>query len=123
MKTETRGTMTGKLRGKRPMTTEQLDLVAHRFKVLAEPARLQLLQALMAGERSVGELVARTGLSQANVSKHLQLLLAQGLVGRRKAGLFAYYRIADDSVFHLCELVCSHLETSMRERQRRLARD
>lgn len=107
---------------KQAMTAEQLALVAMRFKVLAEPARLQLLQALMPGERSVGELTALTGLSQANVSKHLQLLLAHDLVARRKEGLFAYYHIADQGVFQLCELVCRRLETSARERQRRLAR-
>lgn len=107
---------------KGPMTAEQLALVAERFKVLAEPVRLQLLQSLMPGERTVGELVEKTGLSQANVSKHLQLLLAHDLVARRKDGLFARYRLADDSVFQLCELVCRRLETSSRERQRRLSR-
>lgn len=106
---------------KKRMTAEQLTLVAERFKVLAEPVRLRLLQALMAGERSVGELAERTGLSQANVSKHLQLLLVHELVARRKDGLFAYYRLADDTVFRLCELVCSRLENATRERQRRLA--
>lgn len=106
---------------KKRMTAEQLTLVAERFKVLAEPVRLQLLQALMTGERSVGELAERTGLSQANVSKHLQLLLVHQLVARRKDGLFAYYRLADDTVFKLCELVCSRLENATRERQRRLA--
>jgi len=107
---------------KRPMTAEQLALVAERFKVLAEPVRLQLLQVLMPGERSVSELADMTGLSQANVSKHLQLLLAHNLVARRKEGLFAYYHLADKSVFQLCELVCSSLELSTRERQRQLAR-
>jgi ArsR family transcriptional regulator len=104
------------------MTSQQLALVAERFKVLAEPARLQLLQALMPGERSVGDLTTATGLSQANVSKHLQLLLANDLVARRKEGLFAYYHLADESVLQLCNLVCSRLAKSTRERQRRLAR-
>jgi ArsR family transcriptional regulator len=105
------------------MTVEQLGLVAERFKALAEPMRLQLLQALMGGERSVGELTEATGLSQANASKHLQVLLAHELVARRKEGLYAYYRIADESVFQLCEIVCSRLEKSVRRRQRLLARD
>ena len=104
------------------LTSSQLALVAERFKVLAEPARLQLLHALMPGELSVGQLVERTGLSQANVSKHLQLLLAHNLVARRKEGLFAYYHLADQSVFQLCELVCSRLEREIGERQRRLVR-
>jgi DNA-binding transcriptional ArsR family regulator len=107
---------------KHPMTAEQLGLVADRFKVLAEPVRLQLLQALMSGERTVGDLAEKTGLSQANASKHLQLLLAHDLVARHKEGLFAYYQLADETVFQLCELVCSHLASSARERQRQLLR-
>ncbi len=107
---------------KRQLSAGQLTLVANRFKVLAEPVRLQLLQTLMAGERSVGELADLTNLSQANVSKHLQLLLTHNLVARRKEGLFAYYHLADETVFQLCELVCSSLELSTRERQRQLAR-
>jgi ArsR family transcriptional regulator len=107
---------------KRGLTSAQLALVAERFKVLAEPARLQLLQALMPGELSVGQLVETTGLTQANVSKHLQLLLIHNLVARRKEGLFVYYHIADQSVFQLCELVCNRLEREVRERQRRLVR-
>lgn len=122
MRTQTSINRVGGTKAKRPMTVEQLALVAERFKMLAEPVRLRLLQALMPGERSVGELTESTGLSQANVSKHLQLLLAHDLVARRKQGLFAYYHIADQSVFQLCELVCSRLESSTRERQRRLVR-
>ena len=74
------------------------------------------------GELSVGQLVETTGLTQANVSKHLQLLLVHNLVARRKEGLFVYYHIADQSVFQLCELVCNRLEREVRERQRRLVR-
>ncbi|MGZ8392858.1 MAG: ArsR family transcriptional regulator [Gemmatimonadales bacterium] len=55
-----------------------------------EPVRLQLLQKLMMGKSTVGELAMRPWLSQANVSKHLQLLLAHDMVTRRKEGLFAY---------------------------------
>ncbi|MCC6463763.1 MAG: winged helix-turn-helix transcriptional regulator [Planctomycetes bacterium] len=82
-------------------------MVAGRFKVLAEPARLHLLNVLMAGERTVGDLVETTGLNQANVSKHLALLAEAGFVSRRKEGLHAWYVIADSSVFKLCDLMCS----------------
>lgn len=122
MSAEDAGTPAGGALSKGAMTAGQLALVAERFKVLAEPARLQLLQALMRGERSVSQLTEATGLSQANVSKHLQLLLGHALVARRKEGLFAFYRLADESVLQLCELVCSQLATSTHERQRRLAR-
>jgi len=92
------------------MTPELLELVADRFRVLSEPTRLQLMSVLRDGERSVSELVEATGLGQANASKQLQLLKANGFVERRKEGLFVYYRIADQGVFKLCDLMCDYLE-------------
>jgi len=92
---------------------EALELVATRFKVLAEPMRLRLLQALESGERTVGELVKETGAGQANVSKHLNLLADAGLVGRRKEGLKVYYFILDPMVFELCKLVCGSLQKQL----------
>ena len=91
------------------MSSELLSLVAERFKALAEPARLEILNALREGELTVSDLVARTGLGQANVSKHLQLLLAHGFLNRRKEGLFSYYALADRDVFKLCDLMCGRL--------------
>jgi len=91
--------------------------LAERFKALGEPARLQLLMALRGGEKSVSELVGTTGLGQANVSKHLQQLHACGYVRRRKAGTFAYYAIASDDVFLLCDVMCGRIEVEQRERR------
>lgn len=104
------------------MTPEVLCLVADRFKALAEPARLELLNCLRAGERAVGELVDATGLGQANVSKHLQLLFSLGFVTRRKEGLFVYYALADKTVFQLCDLMCARLESEIRQRRKLLVR-
>ena len=105
---------------KTALTPEVLTLVAERFKVLAEPARLQILNVLRRRELSVSELVEATGLGQANVSKHLQLLYAQGFVSRRKEGLYAYYTIADDRVFQLCDMMCDRLGTEATARRRML---
>jgi len=91
------------------LSREALELVAQRFKALADPTRLALLQALFAGERTVQALCQETGVGQANASKHLALLAEQGLVARRKEGLNAWYRIADESVRDLCEVVCGSL--------------
>jgi DNA-binding transcriptional ArsR family regulator len=90
-----------------------LEPLADRFKALAEPARLRILRELREGERTVTELIEATGLNQANVSKHLQLLHAQRFVARRKEGLFAYYRLADEDVFRLCDLVCDRMEREL----------
>ena len=87
------------------LTDGVLPLVADRFKALSEPARLALLRALQYGEQTVNQLVAGTGLGQANVSKHLQVLHAHGFVKRRKDGLFVHYALADRQIMKLCELM------------------
>jgi ArsR family transcriptional regulator len=105
---------------RRALTPELLELIAERFKALAEPNRLQLLNAMRDHEATVGELVDASGLTQANVSKHLQLLLAQGFVLRRKEGLFTYYRLADQDVFQLCELMCGRMDRDLKTSQKAL---
>ena len=94
---------------------EILEQIAERFRVLAEPARLRILNVLLDGERTVSELVEETGLNQANVSKHLGLLRSSSFVDRRKEGLYAYYSVADPSVAVLCEVMCGRLEAQAAE--------
>jgi ArsR family transcriptional regulator len=91
------------------LTDDLFPEVAARFKVLAEPARLKILDALRAGERSVGQLGEHTGLNQANLSKHLQMLHRTDFVTRRKQGLFVYYELASDDVFELCDIMCGRI--------------
>ena len=89
---------------------DTLEAIAGRFKVLAEPARLQVLNQLRDGPLNVTELMDATKLNQANLSKHLQLLHAHGFVARRRDGLFVVYELADQSVFSLCDIMCGQLE-------------
>jgi DNA-binding transcriptional ArsR family regulator len=89
-----------------PLSDELADLIAQRFKVLSEPMRIKLLDRLRDGEATVHELQAALGASQQNMSKHLGVLLAAGMVSRTKAGTSSRYAIADDGVFALCDLVC-----------------
>ncbi len=100
------------------MNPELMNLVADRFKALADPARLRILSALRSGERSVTDLVDETGLGQANASKHLALLFSLGFVKRRKEGLFTFYALADKDIFRLCDIMCGRIdaETSARRR-------
>ena len=95
------------------LSDEALRLVAERFKVMAEPMRLKLLRALMEGEKTVSELVEETGGLQANVSKHLKMLLEAGILDRRKQGLNAYYRIADPTILELCDLMCGSVQSRL----------
>ena len=107
---------------KRALTSEQMTLVAERFRVLGEPARLQLMQVLRARERTVGELVEETGLGTANVSKHLQLLHGAGFVTRRKEGLHVYYALAGEDVFRLCDIMCGRLAVEAEARRKIVTR-
>ena len=102
----------------RQLSGDALVLIARRFAVLSEPMRLRLLHALFEGEQSVGELVERSGGTQANVSRHLQTLAQAQLLTRRKEGLQVFYSISDPSIFQLCELVCGSLEKSHTQRAR-----
>ena len=105
----------------RTQTPALMTLVAARFKALADPARLSILDALRAGELAVGDLVEATGLAQTNVSKHLKLLHDFGFVNRRKEGLFVYYSLADRKVLQLCEIMCDRLEAEVKTRRKVLA--
>jgi ArsR family transcriptional regulator len=104
--------------GAKPMPPGALELVAARFRMLAEPMRLRLLNELRDSEKTVTALVEATGAGQANVSKHLSLLADAGMVGRRKDGLNVFYFIADESLFELCDLVCGRLQKELAEKAR-----
>ena len=105
----------------RKLSPRLLGHIADRFKTLADPSRLQILHELRDGEKAVSELVDLTGLGQANISKHLQLLHSAGFVARRKDGLFVYYSIADEDVFRLCDIVCGRLADGASQLQDLLA--
>jgi DNA-binding transcriptional ArsR family regulator len=100
----------GVSRPKPAPTPELLAVVARRFRVLADPARLAILHGLQAGERTVSELVEATGLLQGTLSKHLQTLHDASFVRRRREAKFVYYALADDRVLMLCEQMCGRIE-------------
>ena len=68
-------------------------------KALANPHRLEILDLLAQGERTVEDLAREAGMSVANTSRHLQELRAARLVEVRRDGLYGYYRLADERVF------------------------
>ncbi len=110
------------MKGKtKQLSRPALEIVASRFRALSDASRLQLLQCLFKGEQSVQELCQATGMSQANVSKHLSLLSEQGIVGKRREGLFSYYTIVDNSIYQLCDIVCGAVGKRYSEVMRELA--
>jgi DNA-binding transcriptional ArsR family regulator len=102
-----------------PIPDEFLDLMSDKFRMLADSTRLAILRSLMQGERNVTQVVEETGRGQANVSKHLKMLAAAGLVSRRKDGLQVFYKLDDPLVERLCKLVC---ETIVEDARKHVAR-
>lgn len=79
-------------------------LQAQLCQVLADPSRLELIHLIGDGERTVGELVAATGLRQANVSQHLSLLRQRGVVTTRRDGTTVSYRLMYPEILEACAL-------------------
>jgi DNA-binding transcriptional ArsR family regulator len=82
-----------------------LDLVARRLKALADASRLSVVRCLCEGERSVTEVVERTGLAQANVSKHLRVLRDEGLVSARRNHRNILYRVSSPVSEEICAII------------------
>jgi DNA-binding transcriptional ArsR family regulator len=92
-----------------PLPEALVELIAQRFRVIGEPMRIRLLDALRDGPLTVNELTEALGASQQNVSKHVGVLAQAGIVAREKEGNRVRCSIADESIFELCELVCGGL--------------
>jgi rhodanese-related sulfurtransferase len=87
-------------------------------KALASPGRLELLELLAQGPRTVEVLATESSLSIANASQHLQILRQAGLVDSQKHGLFVEYRLAGQDVFELCRALRVVAETRNAELER-----
>jgi DNA-binding transcriptional ArsR family regulator len=107
---------------KRPtdILPDDFESVARLFSVLADPTRLMLLHTLKQRPGYVNELCRRTGLKQANISKHLTLMYDAGLVKRERNGNQIRYSIGDAMVFDLCNLVCKKLHRTVESQARLL---
>ncbi|MGZ5235524.1 MAG: ArsR/SmtB family transcription factor [Caldimonas sp.] len=95
------------------LTPEALERVAAYFQALSEPTRLQIVNLLRRGERNVVDLAQQCGYTSANISRHLSFLMRQGLVEKESRGTAVYYRIADESVYALCDLVCGSISRQL----------
>ena len=87
-------------------------------KSLGHAHRLELLEQLAQGERSVEVLADRSGISIANASQHLQHMRRAGLVTNRRDGKFVYYRLADDGVLDLLAALRRIAEQNLAEVER-----
>lgn len=105
-----------------PVPPEVVQQVSDYFSILGEPMRLRILNLLRDGEKCVQDLVEATDTSQANVSKHLKVMLQAGILTRRSKGTLAYYSVEDELIFELCNLVCDRLASRI-EQQAQYFRD
>lgn len=96
---------------------EVLESVASYFSLLAEPTRLRVLHAICDRERSVGDIVKETGLTQTNVSRQLSALYARGVLIRRKEGSMVFYQVADTTLVELCRTACVRIAGQIEERR------
>ena len=81
------------------------ELHAQICQALASAKRLEILDALRDGERSVSELTDALGVRKANVSQHLAVMRAKGIVVGRREGQTIFYRLATPKVIHACDLM------------------
>jgi rhodanese-related sulfurtransferase/DNA-binding transcriptional ArsR family regulator len=93
-------------------------LFARIGKALSNPHRLEMLELLAQGERTVDSLASEMGLSVANASQHLQALRQAALVESRKEGLFVHYRLAAPRVYELSKAIRSVAEERLADLDR-----
>src|SRR5919107_1470928 len=84
-------------------------------KALASPKRLEIVDLLAQGERTVEEIARETAMSVASASQHLQALKAARMVEARREGLYIHYRLADEDVFRTWQAVRALAESRLAE--------
>lgn len=102
--------------GKANLSDDALETVASLFRSLGDTTRLKLLRMLESGEMTVGELASDIRTSQANVSKHLKVLVSAGVLARRSQGTAAYYSIGDPIILKICDTVCDGMAERMKSK-------
>ncbi len=101
---------------------EFFKLQAEVCKTLANPKRLQIIYALKDGERSAGELAGELGVTKANVSQHLGVLKACGVVRSRREGVNIFYSIANPKIVKACVLMREVLMEQLKDKEKLLKR-
>lgn len=99
------------------MSEDLLEWKAKVLKALRQPTRLKILELLRNGERCVCEIFPAIQEEQSNVSRHLALMKAAGILASRKQGQMVHYRVRDPRVFTLLDGVSALLKTHIDERK------
>ena len=93
--------------------TEVFESVARYFALLAEPARLRILHSICQEEKSVGQIVEESGMTQTNVSRHLNMMYLAGALKRRREGAMVFYAVSDSTLTDLCRTVCVRVSAEL----------
>jgi DNA-binding transcriptional ArsR family regulator len=92
------------------MRPDRIETVAATFRMLGDPTRVRILDALGAGELCVGDVARRVGISESAISHQLRLLRTMRLVRVRREGRQAYYAVDDHHILELLNQVRTHVE-------------
>lgn len=92
---------------------EVFESVARYFSILSEPARLRILHSICQEEKSVGQIVVETEMSQTNASRHLNMMYQAGALKRRRDGTQIFYCVSDSTLTDLCRSVCVRVSAEL----------
>jgi DNA-binding transcriptional ArsR family regulator len=92
------------------------ELQAEICKVLASPKRIEILNALKDGEKTVSELVEILGIPKANVSQHLAIMRHKGVLKTRRKGVNIYYSISHSKIIDACNIMKEVLSEQLKEK-------
>jgi DNA-binding transcriptional ArsR family regulator len=84
---------------------EILKMQAEIYKSFSSPSRLQIIELLSAEELNATDIIKETGLSKANLSQHMAVLVQNGLVKTRKQGTSVFYSISNKKIYNACSLI------------------
>ncbi|MCX7794126.1 MAG: metalloregulator ArsR/SmtB family transcription factor [Thermodesulfovibrionales bacterium] len=94
------------------------ELQAEICKVLASPKRIEILNVLKDGEKTVSELVEILGVPKANVSQHLAIMRHKGVLKTRRKGVNIYYSISHSKIIEACTLMKEVLNEQLKEKSK-----
>ncbi|MEB2318584.1 MAG: metalloregulator ArsR/SmtB family transcription factor [Pseudomonadota bacterium] len=93
--------------------TRVFSAVADYFTLLSEPMRIRIVHAICQQEKTVSQIVAETGSTQTNISRHLGSMHRAGVLTRRKEGNYIYYGVGDETLTAICRSVCVHIASRL----------
>lgn len=96
------------------LSEKDLESIAAHFRILGEPMRLRILNAVCRGPVSVTEIVEATGATQTNTSRHLALLASSGILARQRSGKQVLYRLHNKLTIQLCQLIHKHKQSPLK---------